>query len=121
MREFNIKKCFKCGSIIETIEDCKCPKDCKIKCCGEEMKDLTSSNLEKKDDNINLQYEIAKDTIIVKTNKPVEWFAFVSDEVVGKKFMTNNETNCSVAFPYIKGSKVYCYSNENGLYGKDVK
>ena len=31
-----IRKCLKCGALVEIIKDCKCD-NCEIKCCGEQM------------------------------------------------------------------------------------
>ena len=32
-----IRKCMKCGALIEVLNDCKC-ENCGIKCCGETMR-----------------------------------------------------------------------------------
>ena len=34
--ELIIKKCQKCGALVEVINDCNCG-DCRITCCGEPM------------------------------------------------------------------------------------
>ena len=119
MRELNLKKCLNCGAIIESLEDCKC-KTCNIQCCNENMQTLNINQ------NDVMAYEIARDTIIVKIddslkeNKSINWIAMFSDNVVGKKFLNKNEEK-KVAFPYIPNSKIYCYSDEFGLFCKDIK
>lgn len=43
--ELIIKKCLKCGALIEVINDCNC-NECGITCCGEPMVKLISNSVD---------------------------------------------------------------------------
>ena len=43
--ELIIKKCQKCGALIEVINDCNC-KDCRITCCEKPMIKLISNSVD---------------------------------------------------------------------------
>lgn len=45
MKELVIKKCLKCGALVEVIQDCTCD-NCGIQCCGEEMKIIKSNSVD---------------------------------------------------------------------------
>ena len=49
--ELIIKKCQKCGALVEVINDCNC-WDCGITCCGEPMVKLISNSVDASFENI---------------------------------------------------------------------
>ena len=125
MKELVIKKCLKCGALVEVIQDCTCD-NCGIQCCGEEMKIIKSNSVDASFEKHVPQYEIKGDMIEVKVNHVmekehfIEWIAFVDDKRVGKKFLVPNEDTI-VEFPYIKNSTIYAYCNKHGLWKNEVK
>lgn len=125
MKELVIKKCLKCGALVEVIQDCTCD-NCGIQCCGEEMKIIKSNSVDASFEKHVPQYEIKGDMIEVKVNHImeeehyIEWIAFVDDKRVGKKFLVPNE-DAIVEFPYIKNSTIYAYCNKHGLWKNEVK
>ena len=42
-KELIIKKCMKCGAMVEVLKDCTCD-NCGIKCCGENMKIMVANS-----------------------------------------------------------------------------
>ena len=125
MKELVIKKCLKCGALVEVLKDCTCD-NCGIKCCGEEMKKLEPNTQEEVAEKHIPQYEIVDNEIIVKVNHVmeeehyIEWIAMACNNKIGKKILLPNET-AVVTFPYIKGSSVYCYCNKHGLWKKTIE
>ena len=118
MKELILKKCLNCGALVEVYEDCTC-SNCGIKCCGEEMKKLEPHCSNNEEESV-LTYEVIGDVLVVKVNPNianehnVEWVSMVSDEVVGKKFISDKIN--AATFPYIPGSTLYAYCNEHGLW-----
>ena len=68
--ELIIKKCQKCGALVEVINDCNC-NECGIACCGEPMIKLIPNSV---------------DASFEKHNPPlekehfIEWIALVNDK-----------------------------------------
>ena len=69
-KELIIKKCEKCGALVEVLEDCTC-ENCGIKCCGEVMKELTPIITEEAPKHLP-NIEILGDKIRVTFNHPME-------------------------------------------------
>ena len=42
-----IKKCLKCGAMVEVIDDCTC-ENCGIRCCGEPMVEVKANSVQSK-------------------------------------------------------------------------
>ena len=40
-----IKKCLKCGALVEVLHDCTC-ENCGVQCCGEEMRTLLPNTVD---------------------------------------------------------------------------
>ena len=125
-KELIIKKCMKCGAMVEVLKDCTC-KDCGIKCCGENMKIIVanSDDTAAKEKHIPT-YERVEDEIFVKVNHEmekehyIEWLAMVTDNIICKKILYP-EQNAECRFKYIPGSTIYAYCNKHGLWKYDVK
>ena len=120
-----IRKCMKCGAMVEVIKDCTC-ENCGIKCCGEVMQALTLNTTDASAEKHLPQIEIVGSYIIVNVphdmteEHHIEWIAMECDGVKGKKYLQINNPAKAV-FPYITGSKVYSYCNKHGLWVNDVK
>ena len=46
MKDLVIKKCFKCGALVNVLNDCTC-EDCGIKCCNATMKEISEEESKK--------------------------------------------------------------------------
>lgn len=125
MKELVIKKCLKCGALVEVLEDCTC-EDCGIRCCGEEMHKLIPNTVDASFEKHVPTYEKVEDEIFVQVNHVMEkdhyimWLAMVSDDRVCKKILFP-EQNAEARFKYIPGSKIYAYCNKHALWSADVK
>ena len=123
--ELIIKKCQKCGALIEVINDCNC-KDCGITCCEKPMIKLISNSVDASFEKHIPTFEHIGDEILVKVNHVmekehfIEWIALVNDNYICKvKLLPEQNAECK--FKYIKGSKLYAYCNKHGLWSCDVE
>lgn len=119
-----IKKCLKCGSLVEVIEDCKC-SNCGIKCCNSKMVEIKPNTVEASIEKHKPQFKVVDNNIEVIVNHVmeekhyIEWIALETDELICKKFLKPNQT-AKVTFPYIKNSKIYAYCNLHGLWETEI-
>ena len=120
-----IKKCNKCGAMVEVLVDCHC-SNCGIKCCNQNMETL-KENLEEFSKEKHLpKIEICGENIEVSVPHTMEeehyimWISLVTDKIVDKIFLKPNES-AKATFPYIKASKVYAYCNKHGLWSNTVE
>ena len=124
-KELVIKKCLKCGALIEIINDCNC-EECGIMCCGEEMMEIKPNTIDASFEKHVPTYEKVEDEILVKVNHVmekehyIEWIAMVTDTSV-YKVKLYPEQNAECRFKYIPNSKLYAYCNKHGLWSKDIK
>ena len=124
-KELVIKKCLKCGSLIEIINDCNC-EECGIMCCGEKMMEIKPNTIDASFEKHVPTYEKVEDEILVKVNHVmekehyIEWIAMVTDTSVYKVKLCP-EQNAECRFKYIPGSKLYAYCNKHGLWSKEVE
>ena len=123
--ELIIKKCQKCGALVEVINDCNCG-DCGITCCGETMVKLIPNSVDASLEKHIPTFKLIGDEILVKVNHVmekehfIEWIALVNDKDICKvKFLPEQSAECK--FKYIKGSKLYAYCNKHGLWSCDVE
>lgn len=120
-----IKKCVKCGAMVEVLKDCTCD-DCGIKCCGEQMRTFKPNSEDASVEKHLPLVEIVGDEIIVTVphvmdeDHYIEWIAVI-DEKTTIKHMLIIGKEAKATFPYKKGSKVYSYCNKHGLWCSDVK
>lgn len=123
--ELIIKKCLKCGAMVEAIKDCICD-NCGIKCCGEQMKTLVANSenasFEKHVPVVHVKFDIVDVDVphVMEDDHYIEWVALVTDNEIRKHFFKPNE-QAKVTFDYVEGSKVYAYCNKHGLWMADVK
>ena len=87
--ELKIKKCQKCGALIEVINDCTCG-DCGITCCGKPMVRLISNSVDASFEKHIPTFEHIADEILVKVNHVmekehfIEWIALVNNKDIYK-------------------------------------
>ena len=125
MKNFIIKKCLKCGAMVEVIEDCTCP-NCGIKCCGENMSALTFNSVDASHEKHIPVCKVEDNKIYVCVPHAMEqqhfimWIACVSDGRVEKVFLNPNMP-AEAVFDYHKNTSVYAYCNNHGLWKTDVE
>lgn len=126
MNNLIIRKCNKCGSTINIIEDCKCSEECGISCCGTSMILLEPNSTDAAIEKHVPEYVIKDNKIVVKVNHVMEddhYIKFIA-LVNGKKQLIYDLTNNSDAtaeFDYIPGSTIYEYCNKHGLWKIEVE
>lgn len=120
-----LKKCSKCGAIIEEIKKCDC-QDCRIMCCNEKMQELTINDQEASFEKHIPNYEIKNDNIIIKVNHVmdddhyIEWISIRTEkEIYTKKF--NPHENPELIFKLQKNAVIYSYCNKHGLWKQEIK
>lgn len=123
--KFNLKKCVKCGAMVEIIKDCTCD-NCGIKCCGMEMVTLIPNTEEASFEKHIPTYEVVGNYVVVTVNHVmeedhyIEYIALDSDTINAKKYFKAGEIAKAV-FPYVKGSKLYGYCNKHGVWETEVE
>lgn len=121
-----IKKCEKCGAMVEVIVPCTC-ENCGISCCGEQMKTIEPNNKEFSFEKHLPTFKINEDKtkIEVKVNHVmeeqhfIEWVAIKNKNGKQVKFLTSGQ-EASAVFDYEQGSIVYAYCNLHGLWYVEV-
>lgn len=122
INKLEIRKCLKCGTIIEVIKN----GTCNPMCCGEEMKLLVPNSVDAAIEKHIPIYEHVEDEIFVKVNHVmekehfIEWIAMITDTEVCKVTLYP-EQNAECRFKYIPGATLYAYCNKHGLWKTEVK
>ena len=120
-----IKKCMKCGAVVEVLHDCTC-ENCGIKCCGETMKTFIPNTEEASFEKHMPVYEVVGDEIVVtvphvmEEEHFIEWIALVDGNSIQKEILVIGK-DAKAKFPYKNGSMVYSYCNKHGLWSVEVK
>lgn len=124
-KEFKIKKCTKCGAIVKVIEDCKC-EECKIQCCGEQMKELIPNSVDAAIEKHVPTYEVKDGMLYIKVNHVmedehfIEWITVVAENEEKTSYFAPGE-EATVTYKYQPGTTIYAYCNKHGLWKVDVK
>ena len=125
MRKYVIKKCNKCGAMVEVIKDCTCD-NCGIKCCGVQMSEVRCNSVDAAVEKHKPNYEVVGNYIVATVNHVmeadhyIEYLVLVGDNVNAKKYLQRG-TEAKAIFPYIPGSTLYAYCNKHGLWETEVK
>jgi len=120
-----LKKCAKCGAMIEVIDDCKC-KNCGIRCCGEPMVEVKANSVECAVEKHLPTYERVGEYIVVTIPHVMEdkhyirFISLSSKKINAKKLFKAGEVAKAV-FPYVKGSVVSSYCNLHGLWSITIE
>lgn len=124
-KELVIKKCMKCGAMVQVIEDCSCD-NCGIKCCGEQMQVLKPNSVDAAIEKHVPTYEIKDGKIFVKVNHVmesdhfIEWISIVNDKKMVTTYLEPGQeaiAHCK----YIPGTVIYAYCNKHGLWKKEAE
>ena len=115
-----IKKCFKCGALVQVLNDCNCD-DCGIMCCGQEMKKLDANSEDAAIEKHKPEYKINDDEIEIRVNHVMEEEHFIEwiKVVVGDEEHTyyfNPDEEPVIVVPYEKGTIIYSFCNKHGLW-----
>ena len=125
MRELVIKKCMKCGALVQVLEDCHCD-NCGIQCCGEPMKALEPNSADAAAEKHVPTYEVVDGKVYVTVNHVmeeehyIEWVAFVSQNKIAYKYFKPGK-EAKAHCKYKPGMSVYAYCNKHGLWKADVE
>ena len=120
-----IRKCLKCGAMVEIVKDCTCD-NCGIKCCGDTMVTIKSNSVECAVEKHLPVYEVVGEYVIVEVphvmeqDHYIEFIALNSEKINAKKYFKPNE-KVKAIFPYVKGSTISALCNKHGLWQVEVK
>lgn len=123
--ELIIRKCMKCGALVEVLNDCKC-EDCGIKCCGESMRTFMPNAEDASFEKHLPVVEVSGNEVLVtvphvmEEDHFIEWIEMISANKRERVILEIGKP-ANATFPYIKGSKIYSYCNKHGLWMTDVK
>lgn len=116
-----LKKCLKCGKVIEEIDSSACD----TMCCGEPMKEVVANSTDASVEKHVPTYEVLEGNIEVKVNHVMEeehyimWIKLVYENSE-KTFYFKPGDVPEVNSKYEPGMKAYAYCNNHGLWVRDV-
>ncbi len=125
MKELVLKRCLKCGALVEILTDCTC-ENCGITCCGEQMVQLDANSKDFSAEKHLPTYTIIEDKIEVTIphdmteEHHINWIMQVTDHCSKKVELEINKP-ATATFKYIKGATIYSYCNKHGLWKTIVK
>ena len=120
-----IRKCMKCGAMIEVLNDCTCD-NCGIQCCGEKMRTFVPNAEDASFEKHLPGVEVEGNEIVVNVphvmeeDHYIEWIEFIANGLKQRQ-MLKIGAPAQARFPYIKGGVVYSYCNKHGLWRAEVK
>ena len=120
-----IRKCMKCGALVEVLNDCHC-ENCGIQCCGEQMRSFMPNNEDASFEKHMPVVVIEGEEIVVSVphvmeeDHFIEWIELIDNNRKYRQVLEIGKP-AQARFPYEKGSKVYSYCNKHGLWSVDVK
>lgn len=120
-----MKKCFHCGSIVKIIQS-NPSDDSNIICCERLMNDVIPNSVVTSSKNHIPNYQILGNKIKVTVNHVmeedhhIEWISMI-DHKKEVMIYLNSKDCVEVEFDYKKGSILYAYCNQHGLWKKEVK
>lgn len=121
-----IKKCTKCGAVVQVLQNCNCSSDCGIQCCGEKMVELVPNSVDAAAEKHVPIYEVKEGELFIRVNHVmeeehyIEWITVISnDKEITTYFKPGDEpvARCK----YIPGSTIYAYCNKHSLWKKEVE
>ncbi len=120
-----LKKCAKCGSLIEVLKDCNC-KDCGIMCCNEPMQEVTINDKKASFEKHIPNYEIKNGKITITVNHVMESDHYIemimlkTEHETYTKILTPSEKP-EITYPVEGPATIYSYCNKHGLWKIEVK
>ena len=124
MENVRFYKCKICGNIIGLISG----NAGSIKCCGEQMEQLSANSVDAATEKHIPVYEVDGNEIIVRVGSVehpmdpdhyISWIAIVSERETTRIALKPGEKP-EVRFKYIKGATLYAYCNKHGLWKSEV-
>ncbi len=118
--ELLLKKCMKCGALVEVIKDCTC-QNCGITCCGEQMLAMKSNSVDASFEKHVPQTNIKDGKVYASVNHVmeedhyIEFLAYVSLSKIQKVFLKPGDEPKAV-FEYLGEGTVYSYCNKHALW-----
>ena len=115
----NIRKCSKCGAMVDVINDCTCA-NCGIMCCGEPMQEVPVNSAIASIEKHTPSYTKVGEYIVVTVAHPSEanhyisHIGLLSDRISARKSFRPGE-EFEAVFPYIKGSTLYSICSTHGV------
>lgn len=124
--KIEIKKCEKCGAMVEVVVPCNC-KNCGISCCGEQMKTVEANSKEFSFEKHMPTFKINEEKTKIEVEVPhvmeeqhfIEWIAIKNKFGKQVKFLSSGE-KAQATFDYVEGSTIYSYCNLHGLWFVEV-
>lgn len=116
--------CEICGNVIELVEG----DITHITCCNKKMELLEANIVEASTEKHIPEYEVVGEKIKVSVGKQIhpmeenhyiKWIAMINGNEVIKINLKPNEDPV-VFFKYVKGSEIYAYCNNHGLWKNKV-
>lgn len=124
-KDLILKKCKKCGSLIEVLKDCNCD-DCGISCCNEPMQEVIINDKEASFEKHIPNYEIKDGQIIIKINHVMDSDHYI--EMIMIKTETETYTKMlkptdqpEITYPLEGKATIYSYCNKHGLWKIEVE
>jgi superoxide reductase len=122
--ELLIKKCLKCGAIVEVLNDCTC-QNCGIRCCDENMMTLKPNSVDASFEKHVPNYEIKNNKIFVSVNHVMEAEHFIEAifyvfENTVQKVMLKAGQKPEAVFEFLGKGKVFALCNKHGLWEKEI-
>lgn len=116
-----LKKCLKCGKVIEEIESSACD----TMCCGDAMVEIVANSTDAAVEKHVPTYEVLEGNMEVKVNHVMEddhyimWIKLVYENSEQTIYFKPGEAP-EVNGKYEPGMKIYAYCNKHGLWVRDV-
>ncbi len=124
--EYIIKKCNKCGAIIQVLKDCTC-NDCGVRCCNEQMKTLIPNSVDASFEKHLPVYEIKDDMVEVTVNHVMEeehyigWITIYYEDGSNCTKFLKPGSSATAVFEYKENAILYAYCNKHGLWETKLK
>ncbi|MCQ2555850.1 MAG: desulfoferrodoxin [Clostridia bacterium] len=124
-KDYVLKRCNKCGALVEAIVDCTC-ENCGIRCCGEPMETLVPNSVDCDEETHIPTYELVGEFIVASVPHVMEedhhiTTLLLEGDNVCLSFRFGPKEKPQATFPHVPGSTLYAYCNKHGLWKKDVE
>lgn len=123
--ELIIKKCLKCGAVVNVLENCNCD-NCGITCCGEKMKTLTPGEVDAAKEKHVPTFSFEENILKVEVNHVMEeehyikWICLKNENEEHFVYLKPGK-DAKVEFLNVKTGTLYAYCNKHGLWSAEIK
>ncbi len=125
MKKLVLKKCNKCGALVEVLKDCTCD-NCGVICCESKMQTIIPNSEEAAFEKHIPVCTKENDNLVITVNHVmdedhyIEWLKVITNDAEITKDLTPGE-EIKLTVPYKKGMVIYSYCNKHGLWQKEVE